>query len=167
MRIAIMSDSHDNIWNVRRAIEMIEKRAHCIIHCGDLISPFVLKELCLFPGPIHLVSGNNDGEQHLLTKYAGAQFRNVTHHGIIGRLKLEECLIGFTHYYPTARGLATMDQYALVCYGHSHVHKMEEIEGRVLLNPGEIMGKEGPPTFCVFDSVERKIEKVEFLSAIS
>ena len=40
MIIAIMSDSHDNIWNLRKALEIIKKKnAQMIIHCGDFIAP--------------------------------------------------------------------------------------------------------------------------------
>ncbi len=43
MILAIMSDSHDNIWNVRKGLEMIQSHeAALIIHCGDLVAPFTL-----------------------------------------------------------------------------------------------------------------------------
>ena len=69
MLIAIMSDSHDNIWNVRKALDMAQShKAKLIIHCGDLVAPFTLKELAQFEGPIHWVLGNNDGDPYMLTK---------------------------------------------------------------------------------------------------
>ncbi len=46
MFVAVMSDSHDNIWNLRKALTIIKKKgAGMIIHCGDFIAPFMLKEL--------------------------------------------------------------------------------------------------------------------------
>ncbi len=46
MIIAVMSDSHDNIWKLREALAVIEReRAGMIIHCGDFVAPFMLKEL--------------------------------------------------------------------------------------------------------------------------
>ena len=46
MIIAVMSDSHDNIWNLRKALTIIKKqKAKMIIHCGDFIAPFMLMEL--------------------------------------------------------------------------------------------------------------------------
>ncbi|MFB0532703.1 MAG: metallophosphoesterase family protein, partial [Desulfatiglandales bacterium] len=54
MVIAIMSDSHDNIWNVRKALELIRAhKAELIVHCGDLVAPFTLMELAQFDGPVH------------------------------------------------------------------------------------------------------------------
>ena len=46
MIIAVMSDSHDHIWNIRKALKIIEsKGGEAIIHCGDFVAPFMLKEL--------------------------------------------------------------------------------------------------------------------------
>ncbi len=46
MLIAVMSDSHDNIWNLQKALGIVkEKGAEMIIHCGDFVAPFMLKEL--------------------------------------------------------------------------------------------------------------------------
>jgi hypothetical protein len=42
MLIAVMSDSHDNIWNLRKAVEIIKDRqAGLLIHCGDFIAPYL------------------------------------------------------------------------------------------------------------------------------
>ncbi|MFW5874598.1 MAG: metallophosphoesterase family protein [bacterium] len=38
MKIAVMSDTHDNIWNVRRVLGIVKNsKAEAIIHCGDII----------------------------------------------------------------------------------------------------------------------------------
>ena len=43
MIIAVMSDSHDNIWNLRKALAIIQKEgAGLIIHCGDFVAPFIM-----------------------------------------------------------------------------------------------------------------------------
>jgi len=40
MIVAVMSDSHDNIWNLRKAVEIIKNsQAGLLIHCGDFIAP--------------------------------------------------------------------------------------------------------------------------------
>ncbi len=71
MKIAIMSDTHDNIWNLDDALSIInEEKAEIIIHCGDFIAPFMLKELEKSQRPVYGVLGNNDGSQYLLTKTA-------------------------------------------------------------------------------------------------
>ena len=44
MKIAVFSDTHDNIWKLERALGLM-KNADVLIHCGDLCSPFVMKRL--------------------------------------------------------------------------------------------------------------------------
>jgi putative phosphoesterase len=90
MLIAIMSDTHDNIWNVKKAVEMIRAhRAEVLIHCGDLVAPFTLRELASFDGPVHWVLGNNDGDPYMLTKISLTELGNMKPHGFIGKLSLD------------------------------------------------------------------------------
>ena len=67
MKIAIISDSHDNIWKLDQALAQIS-RADALIHCGDLCSPFVIKHLGAWAGnkkTIYIVWGNNDGDRQM------------------------------------------------------------------------------------------------------
>jgi len=97
--IAVISDSHDNIWNLRKAIQIMKgEHAEGIIHCGDFVAPFMLKELEAAEIPVHGVFGNNDGDQHLLTKLALTMLQNITIHGLIGKEDLGGKKICFTHY---------------------------------------------------------------------
>ena len=99
MLVAIMSDSHDNIWNLRKAVEIIkDSQAGLIIHCGDFIAPFMLKELDDTGIQVHGVFGNNDGDQHMLTKMAFTNLNNITLHGLVGQVDADEFTIGFSHY---------------------------------------------------------------------
>jgi len=158
MVIAIMSDSHDNIWNVRKALEMIQShKAKLIIHCGDLVAPFTLKELAQFDGPVHWVLGNNDGDPYMLTRISLTELKNMEPHGFIGKLNLEGASIAFTHYEEMGYALAHTGEYDLVCCGHTHVYRMERIKNTTLLNPGDVMGKDGPGSFCLFDTASREI----------
>jgi len=162
MIIAIMSDSHDHIWNVRKALEVLHsEKADSIIHCGDLIAPFTLRELAAFGGPVHWVLGNNDGDPYMLTKISLTELKNTQPHGIIGRLSLDGAAIAFTHHEEVGVALAHTGEHDLVCCGHTHVYRQERIKDTMLLNPGDLMGKDGPGTFCLFDTASQKIELVK------
>ncbi|UCF72704.1 MAG: metallophosphoesterase family protein [Deltaproteobacteria bacterium] len=157
MVIAIMSDSHDNIWNVRKALELTRAhKAELIVHCGDLVAPFTLMELAQFDGPVHWVLGNNDGDPYMLTRISLTELKNMETHGLIGRLNLEGVSIGFTHYEEMGHALAHTGEYDLVCCGHTHAHRQERIHQTLLLNPGDVMGKDGPGTFSLFDTATRE-----------
>jgi len=162
MIITVMSDSHDNIWNLRKALEIIKgENAELIIHCGDFVAPFMFKELETAKVPVHGVFGNNDGDQYLLTQLSLTELKNITLHGPIGQFDLNEFIIKFTHYQEIADGLAALGDCKLVCYGHSHTYMKKQINDTILLNPGEIMGMEGSPGFCFVDTRNWEVERVE------
>jgi hypothetical protein len=64
MKLAILSDIHDHVWNLRAALgHIVTAGVDILICCGDLCSPFVVGLLANgFPGPIHSISGNNEGD---------------------------------------------------------------------------------------------------------
>lgn len=161
MLLAVMSDTHDHIWNLRKALDIIRDRnAQAIVHCGDFVAPFMLKELNQIHVPVHGVFGNNDGDQYLLTRMSLAESSNVHLYGLMGELTLEDFKIAFSHYRVVADGLAAGGQYDLVCFGHSHKALLHRREKTDLLNPGEVMGKDGSPGFYLVDTADRTYEAV-------
>jgi hypothetical protein len=161
MILSVMSDTHDHIWNLRKALGLIRERgAQAIIHCGDFVAPFMLKELEEAAVPVHGVFGNNDGDQYLLTKLSLTELSYVTLYGLVGELDLEGFRVGFTHFRPVADGLAASGRFHLVCFGHSHEVYLDKKDEAVLLNPGEVMGKDGSPGFYFVDTSSRSYERV-------
>ncbi|MDA8404717.1 MAG: metallophosphoesterase family protein [Desulfobacteraceae bacterium] len=158
MKIAVMSDSHDNIWNLEKALAIIKKENACmIIHCGDFVAPFMLRELEKAGIPVYGVLGNNDGSQYLLTKTALTGVKQFTLFELVGFVEAEGFIISFTHQKVVAEGLAATGKYNLVCYGHSHQYSLEILGETILLNPGEIMGKDGHPGFCIVDTKTHEV----------
>jgi putative phosphoesterase len=164
MIVAVMSDTHDNIWNLRKALAVVQERnVEVIIHCGDFVAPFMLKELNQTQIPVHGVFGNNDGDQYLLTKMSLAESSNVHLYGLVGELTLDGFSIGFSHYRPVSDGLAASGRFDLVCFGHSHEAFLEQGQKTDLLNPGEVMGKDGSPGFYLVDTSTRQYEPISLL----
>jgi len=162
MRIAVMSDSHDHIWNLRKAVDLCNSLgSECILHCGDLVAPFMLKELARFNGAVHLVFGNNDGDRFLLGQLALTEFQNVTIHGLLARVRLGGARICFSHYREAAMGMLHEEPCDLACFGHTHQEYLGTEGSSLLLNPGEVMGKEGSATFYVFDTLSRELERIQ------
>ena len=161
MKLAILSDSHDHIPNLVRAVHRAgEAGAELLIHCGDLISPFMLPYLNRFQGEIHLIYGNNAGDQHLISSRCATRFPRIHHHGVLAEIEANGMKIGVHHYPETARGLAASGRYHLVCCGHNHVSGVEEINGCLLVNPGDLLGKEELPGFILLDTVTRNWERI-------
>ena len=62
MKIVIISDSHDNTSNLKKAVDIANtEQCKYLIHLGDIIAPFASKHLQEFHGEIHAVHGNCDG----------------------------------------------------------------------------------------------------------
>ncbi len=162
MKIAILSDIHDNIWKLSAATKaVLAAGAEHLIFCGDFCAPFTLKQLADETKlPIDAVWGNNDGDKWLLTKLAAAA-GNVTLHGELAELTLDGLRIGVNHYPEIALRLAQSGAYAAVFYGHNHIARTEQIGDCLLLNPGEIMGRFGKSTFALFDTEARGAVLVE------
>jgi uncharacterized protein len=162
MLIAIVSDIHDNIWQLKKVSQAINQQAaEMLIFCGDFCAPFTLKQLAEdFKGPVHVVWGNNDGDKWLLTTIA-MSVGNVTLYGEHAELVVEGQKIGVNHYPSIGRRLAESGAYQLVCYGHDHQAVIEQVGGTVLVNPGEVMGRFGKATFALYDTASRQAKLVE------
>ena len=151
MLVAVISDVHDNIWKLAEVLAHLQK-AEALIFCGDFCAPFTLKQIAEdFAGPIHVVFGNNDGDQFLLCKVA-AQFDHVTLHGDFAEIELGGRRVAVTHYPLVGLGLVKSGQYDLVCYGHSHEAEVTREGSAVAINPGEVMGRFGVSTYGVYDT---------------
>lgn len=163
MRIAILSDTHDNIQNLRAAVTYCNAYGvSTLIHCGDLISPFMLPVLAEFGGAVHLIYGNNAGDQHLISQRCGNSFPTLTHHGNFGAIEAAGLRIAFTHYPEMARGLASQGCFQVVCCGHNHRYGTERVGDCLLINPGELLGAESvPPCFAILESTSLEVERVE------
>ncbi len=160
MIIAVLSDSHDNIWKLREALPRL-KEVKAVIHCGDICAPFMIRELgeALIGIPIHVVWGNNDGDTFLISKIAQS-FPNIELHGQLAELDLNGFSVAVNHYPRIGLALARSGMYDLVCYGHDHTAHEEKVENCLLLNPGELMGMNGTSTFALVDVENREVEHV-------
>ena len=157
MKIGILSDIHDNIWNLRGALAAL-RDADAAIVCGDLCSPFIIGLLAegLPDKPIQIVFGNNDGDLFRIAQLS-AQWPQITLHGeaFVGEIGGKRF---FVNHYPAIARAVDVAAFDVICYGHDHQFVLEQHGGATLINPGAIMGydagnrKEIPATFVVYDT---------------
>ncbi|MEE9513776.1 MAG: metallophosphoesterase [Anaerolineales bacterium] len=161
MKIAVLSDSHDNIWKLEAAMPHL-RVMDAVIHCGDLCAPFIVKRLGegLSGIPIHIVWGNNDGDPWRIARVAAA-YPNIQLHGEVARLEIDGVKIGVNHYPEIARDLARSGSYDLVCFGHDHTAYEGMEDSCLLLNPGELMGMNGRSTLALYDSQTKLVQMIE------
>jgi len=157
MRIGILSDSHDHVWNLRAALAALRGEAEVLVHCGDLCSPFIVPILAEFPGPVHAVFGNNDADRYRLQLQA-AKTGNVKLHGESFFHELGGKRFAVHHFDDVGRRLAASGEFDVVCYGHDHRHEIERVGRCLRIDPGAILGyrpsgaKDVDPTFVVLDT---------------
>jgi uncharacterized protein len=162
MKIAILSDIHDNIWNLA-AIQPGILQSEVMICCGDLCSPFIVGLLAnnYKDRPIHIVFGNNDGDLFRITQNA-SKFNHVHLHGAIYEDVLGGKHFAVNHYPEIALAIAAAGKYEVVCYGHNHAFKVATQGNTLTINPGAIMGydplnhRDVPSTFVIYDTEENR-----------
>lgn len=149
MKLGVMSDSHDNIPNVQRAVEIFNDiGVDLVVHAGDFIAPFAIDPLADLNCPVVGVFGNNDGERVVLAK----KFEAIGEvHPNLASTSLGDMSIAVMHYPELAIPIAKSGEYDIVVYGHTH--KIEIIkEKSLLINPGETGGwTTGKATVAVVD----------------
>lgn len=157
MKIAILSDIHDNVWMLAAALEHIQD-AGVLIVCGDLCSPFIIPQLATgFSKPMHIVFGNNDGDLFRITQNAG-KFAHVHLHAEFFQNDLSGKRFAVNHYPDIALAIAAAGQHDVVCYGHNHTYRVEALGTTLTINPGTMMGydpinkQDIPATFVIYDS---------------
>jgi uncharacterized protein len=156
MKIALLSDSHDDSEKLDSAIAQAENLGcEMLIHAGDLIDPSYMEHLKNFSGQVIFVCGNNDREKEGLEKKAeGTNIKMACEYydGKVGGIKLYA-----THYPEKAKSIFFSGQHDIVIFGHTHRQSVEVKEGKILINPGEVCGhRSGFASWAIFDSKSKK-----------
>jgi hypothetical protein len=163
MRIGVLSDSHDNLANVRRAVEAFSRAGvEALLHAGDVCSPFVLRELAPLREKgvrLHAVFGNNDGDRVMLVRRSEgfAEFHDGS-----AVLELGGRRIAMTHYPDLADALLAGGGFDLVVHGHDHRARVVEAGPRRLVNPGTCAGYlAARATVAVVDTDDLAVEVID------
>lgn len=167
MVVGVISDSHDNIHALKKVVDhLLRHGVKSVVHLGDIISPFSVKLLKdeLKEIPVIAVKGNNDGDVYQLstmfTRY-GWVFKPDP--GVIEINKRKMLLMhgygGINDTMMFARSLAKSLDVDFVLYGHTHKPVIEELDGKIVLNPGEVCGYlTGRISYAILDLETNKAE---------
>ncbi len=166
MIIGLMSDTHDNIPALRKALKILMNHdINTVIHCGDFVSPFILKEISSFPGKFIGVFGNNDGDKYLLLKIAEKNNIEIFTPPHVMELYGKRILVlhGFGPKDFTRKivyELAESKNYDLIFYGHTHEREVKQIHGTLVVNPGEILGYLSGESTLAIVNLEKPCAKI-------
>jgi len=173
VRIAILSDIHDNVWNLSQALKFLnDNDIDGLFCCGDLCSPFVVSLLAdgLPDTPIHIVLGNNDGDPLRIKSNADKYKDIVSLYGELAEIEIDYKKFAVIHFSNIAQSIAESGRFDVVCCGHNHMYKVDRVGESLLINPGAIMGYDGinkkeiPPTFVIYETRDNSYTGFEIKS---
>jgi hypothetical protein len=133
MKIGIMSDTHDNIDNITKAVNLFNKRAvDKVIHAGDFTSPFSLKPIDSLNAEFIAIFGNNDGDLLQLRERSNGRINKQPH-----TININGKNIIILHEHFLIDALADSGHYDIIIYGHTHKAVNEKRGSTLVINPGE------------------------------
>ena len=164
MRIGILSDTHDNLPMVERAVARLNGLSpDLVLHAGDFVSPFVIPRLARLSCPCIGVFGNNDGDRALLAAKA-RESGNVEIRGCFTVRQADGRSIALLHgHEPDSLGeIVGAGIFDVVVYGHSHGPAISLRGDTLVVNPGEVCGYlTGKGTIAVLETGRLEAEILE------
>lgn len=148
MLLGIISDSHDNLYALKKVLlKLLEQKIDLVIHLGDIISPFTVKLMkeILKDIKVLAVKGNNDGDVYqLATLFSQYNWVFRSEPGVV-EINNRKILVlhGYSGIKDTEKlvnAWARSLDVDIVLYGHTHQYVLDNVEGRLVLNPGEVCG---------------------------
>lgn len=160
MKIAIISDSHDNMLNLVKVFQWFEENGvKIVLHCGDIGYPRTLIRVTEnYKGMVHFVLGNMDCKDLFEKEFDNKTFNNLKFYGETGEIEIENIKMAFCHKPDKAEKLAKSGKYDIVFYGHTHTPWIKKIGQVFLINPGELAGQRSQATFALYDIGNKRLD---------
>ena len=160
MRIGVVSDTHDNLPNVRRIVELFnDADVERVVHTGDITKPKTLDLLAGLDVPLVGVFGNND-EREALSETADSLGIGLSEPPL--ELKWASRNLVVVHDPLELEGV-DRTAYDVILYGHIHRKVIDYADGQLTFNPGECAGMmPGHNSIGVLDLVTLEAEIIKF-----
>lgn len=80
MKVGILSDSHDDMAAIAKAVALFNAEGVVrVLHAGDIVSPFTFEVFRDLQAPLGGVFGNNDGDRLLLRERSAGALHTQPH----------------------------------------------------------------------------------------
>lgn len=142
MKIGVISDTHDSLISLKKAIEIFEEnKVKLILHCGDWVSPYAVEFLANNTNlPIKGVIGNNIGDiKRTLERNIKLSNQIIfPEKGETLALETEgkKIIIYHGEDKEVLQSLIFSKRYDIVLTGHTHIIRNEIIDDILVVNPG-------------------------------
>ena len=156
MKVAIISDIHDNIPNLKKCLAYCaENNIEKIFCCGDVTNSETLKFLAdNFQKEIYLVRGNME----IFKEAESEKYKNIIYFGRVARFELKGKKIGLCHEPFLSDYVLKKGECDMVFYGHTHKPWIEKKNNYLFVNPGTLGAVFQKATFAVWNLEEDEPE---------
>jgi putative phosphoesterase len=159
MLIGIISDTHDRLPMVEKAIEKFnEEKVDLVLHAGDYVAPFVIPKFKKLKAKMIGVFGNNDGD-HELMKKRFSENPALEIRGGFAKIVVDGVKIALLHGTEEELLEALIDSggFDVVVHGHFHTAEVRRKGKTLVVNPGELCGYlTGKSTIALLDTAKRE-----------
>lgn len=154
MILAIASDLHDSLENLKKFIKYLKKEdISSLLFCGDLCRTETLEYLANnFPKKIHLIQGNAD----LFDSDEPSRFNNISYHGRFADLEIAKLKIAMIHEPFFVKKVNEGSDF--IFYGHTHLPKLEKRGLSYFANPGTLRGELVQASFALLNTENKLLE---------
>lgn len=159
MKIGIISDTHNDIEMVTKAIEVFkERKVDLIVHAGDLTSPKIIE---LFNGmPCRFVLGNCDLDADSIKMKAESLGFGCVGNSCDFMADNKHILLFHGNDIPAFRDALSSGKYDYIIKGHTHHFENYTANNTRIINPGSIY-REEERTISILDTETDKVEKIK------
>jgi putative phosphoesterase len=163
MRIGVVSDTHNNVRNIKKLIHIFNKeKVDKVIHTGDISKAKSLELFSKLNAPLIGVYGNNDrienGLEEIALKYS-FYFQQPPL-----SVALDNKKIAVFHEPDEIEDyVKEHNDLDLVLHGHTHRFRQETKRNTIYFNPGESAGfLEGKSVLGIVDLRDLSIKRIFF-----
>ncbi|MDX1617057.1 MAG: metallophosphoesterase [Candidatus Promineifilaceae bacterium] len=152
MRIGLLSDTHDDLGNLKKALDRFRQEGiSTIIHCGDLTRPVLARQFA--PFRVIYLFGNMDGDRAAIDRIVSEQNdANFAGQQFVGQLEGVSIAATHGHLEQTLQELIKGGQHRYVFHGHTHRQRDERHGPTRLINPGALGGvRYEPRSIAILD----------------
>ena len=164
MIIGVISDTHNNLRNVKKIIELFnEKKVELVIHTGDITQSKTLKLFAFLECPLIGVWGNNDRNEIGLKDICSELDFSFQEPPMLKKIGNKNIAI-FHEPDLIENFLKSQEDFIdIVIHGHTHRYRNEIIDGIAYFNPGESAGIfSGKNSIGILDTESLKIKRIFF-----
>jgi len=157
MKIAVVSDVHENFHNLIEVLKIIESEGcEVILWLWDYCNPGIIWAILSLNLKTYFVWGDNDGKKSKISQRVTLSENWDIADDTYRFLELDSLKIAMTHFSDLWKIIAKSGDFDLVFCWHTHKLFEEKIWSTLCINPGEVSTQRTwVCSFYIYDTLEK------------